>query len=85
MQNAAPAVEPHLDKVLGRRDLILLFVAAVANLNIVPAIAMAGPITLWLWALALVCYFWPQGVAVTELSAVWPGEGGVYLWSLLQN
>jgi amino acid transporter len=81
MQNTAPAVEPHLDKVLGRRDLILLFVAAVANLNIVPAIAMAGPVALWLWALALVCYFWPQGVAVTELSAVWPGEGGVYLWT----
>jgi amino acid transporter len=67
--------------VLGRRDLILLFVAAVANLNIVPAIAVAGPITLWLWVIALGCYFWPQGVAVTELSAVWPGEGGVYLWT----
>lgn len=74
-------VEPHLEKVLGRRDLILLFVAAVANLNIVPAIAVAGPITLWLWVIALGCYFWPQGVAVTELSAVWPGEGGIYLWT----
>ena len=67
--------------MLGRRDLILLFVAAVANLNIVPAIAMAGPLTLWLWGVALALYFWPQGVAVTELSAVWPGEGGVYLWT----
>jgi amino acid transporter len=70
-----------LEKVLGRRDLILLFVAAVANLNIVPAIAAAGPLTLWLWLLALWAYFWPQGVAVTELSAVWPGEGGVYIWT----
>jgi amino acid transporter len=67
--------------VLGRRDLILLFVVAVANLNIVPAIAAAGPITLWLWLMALALYFWPQGVAVTELSAQWPGEGGVYLWT----
>ncbi len=78
---ASEVAEPHLEKVLGRRDLILLFVAAVANLNIVPAIAVAGPVTLWLWLLALGCYFWPQGVAVTELSAVWPGEGGVYLWT----
>ena len=67
--------------MLGRRDLILLFVVAVANLNIVPAIAAAGPITLWLWLMALGLYFWPQGVAVTELSAQWPGEGGVYLWT----
>lgn len=72
---------PHLEKVLGRWDLILLFVAAVANLNIVPAIAGAGPLTLWLWLIALALYFWPQGVAVTELSAIWPGEGGVYLWT----
>jgi amino acid transporter len=72
---------PHLKKVLGRNDLILLFVAAVANLNIVPAIAAVGPLTLWMWLLALTTYFWPQGVAVTELSTVWPGEGGVYLWT----
>jgi amino acid transporter len=72
---------PHLERVLGRRDLILLFVVAVANLNIVPAVADAGPITLWLWPLALALYFWPQGVAVTELSDRWPGEGGVYLWT----
>jgi amino acid transporter len=79
--NPHPSQTPQLEKVLGRRDLILLFVAAVANLNIVPAIAAAGPLTLWLWLLAMATYFWPQGVAVTELSAVWPGEGGVYIWT----
>lgn len=76
-----PAHQPGLDRVLGRRDLILLFVVAVANLNIVPAIASSGALTLWLWGLALVAYFWPQGVAVTELAERWPGEGGVYLWT----
>lgn len=74
-------MKPRLEKVLGRRDLVLLFVVAVANLNIVPAIAAAGPVTLWLWLFALALYFWPQGVAVTELSDRWPGEGGVYLWT----
>ena len=72
---------PHLDRVLGRWDLILLFVVAVANLNIVPAIAASGALTLWLWGLALAAYFWPQGVAVTELAQRWPGEGGIYLWT----
>lgn len=83
-QNPVPTLEhkaPQLEKVLGRRDLILLFVAAVANLNIVPAIAAAGPLTLWIWIIALTAFFWPQGVAVTELSAVWPSEGGIYVWT----
>ena len=77
----APVPLPHLDRVLGRWDLILLFVVAVANLNIVPAIASSGALTMWLWLLAFVAYFWPQGVAVIELAECWPGEGGVYLWT----
>src|SRR5271156_3614706 len=70
-----------LDRVLGRRDLVLLFVVAVANLNLIPAISASGPVTLWLWLLALACFFWPQGAAVTELAQKWPGEGGIYLWA----
>jgi hypothetical protein len=41
--------KPGLDRVLGRRDLVLLFVVAVANLNLIPAISASGPVTLWLW------------------------------------
>src|ERR1700742_1869859 len=70
-----------LDRVLGRRDLVLLFVVAVANLNLIPALSASGPVTLWLWLLALLCFFWPQGAAVTELSQKWPDEGGIYLWA----
>src|ERR1700721_2158816 len=70
-----------LDRVLGRRDLVLLFVVAVANLNLIPAVSASGPVTLWLWLIALSCFFWPQGAAVTELAQKWPGEGGIYLWA----
>ena len=73
--------KPGLDRVLGRRDLVLLFVVAVANLNMIPAISASGPVTLWLWLIALSCFFWPQGAAVTELAQKWPGEGGIYLWA----
>src|ERR1700761_8338091 len=73
--------KPGLDRVLGRRDLVLLFVVAVANLNLIPAISSSGPVTLWLWLLAIACFFWPQGAAVTELAQKWPGEGGIYLWA----
>ncbi|HKS65686.1 MAG TPA: APC family permease [Candidatus Acidoferrales bacterium] len=72
---------PNLRRVLGQRDLVLLFIVAVANLNVVPAVAASGPLTVWLWMAALILFFWPQGIAVIELSHRYPGEGGVYLWS----
>jgi glutamate:GABA antiporter len=72
---------PHLRRVLGRRDLVLLFVVAVFNLNVVPSIAANGGVTVWLWIISLLLFFWPQGIAVIELAHRYPGEGGVYLWA----
>ena len=40
--------QPHLKRVLGRWDLVLLFVVAVFNLNVVPSIAANGGVTVWL-------------------------------------
>lgn len=71
----------HLKRVLGRWDLIALFVVAVFNLNVVPSIAANGGVTVWLWLISLILFFWPQGVAVIELAHRFPGEGGVYLWA----
>jgi amino acid transporter len=73
--------QPHLKRVLGRRDLILLFVVAVFNLNVLPSIAANGGVTIWLWLISLILFFWPQGIAVIELAHRYPGEGGVYLWA----
>ncbi len=73
--------QPHLKRVLGRFDLILLFVVAVFNLNVVPSIAANGGVTVWLWIISLLLFFWPQGIAVLELAHRYPGEGGVYLWA----
>ncbi len=72
---------PHLKRVLGRRDLVLLFVVAIFNLNVVPSIAANGGATVWLWIVSLLLFFWPQGIAVIELAHRYPGEGGVYLWA----
>jgi glutamate:GABA antiporter len=80
--SAASVVEqPHLKRVLGRRDLVLLFVVAVFNLNVLPSIAANGGVTIWLWIISLILFFWPQGIAVIELAHRYPGEGGVYLWA----
>jgi len=75
------ADQPHLKRVLGRWDLVLLFVVAVFNLNVVPSIAANGGVTVWLWIISLLLFFWPQGIAVIELAHRYPGEGGVYLWA----
>ena len=75
------AEQPHLKRVLGRWDLVLLFVVAVFNLNVVPSIAANGGVTIWLWLVSLLLFFWPQGIAVVELAHRYPGEGGVYLWA----
>ncbi len=75
----APAV--HLRRALGQWDLVFLFVVAVVNINNVPVIAASGPVTVWMWALGLVLFFLPQGLAVVELSQRYPHEGGVYLWT----
>jgi glutamate:GABA antiporter len=72
---------PHLRRVLGRGDLVLLFVVAIFNLNVLPSIAVNGGVTVWLWIIALALFFWPQGIAVIELAHRFPGEGGVYLWA----
>ena len=78
---ASDAGQPHLKRVLGRRDLVLLFVVAVFNLNVLPSIAANGGVTIWLWIISLILFFWPQGIAVIELAHRYPGEGGVYLWA----
>ena len=85
-ESALPAYQqesshPQLKRVLGRWDLVLLFVVAVFNLNVVPSIAANGGVTLWLWLISLALFFGPQGIAVIELSHRYPGEGGVYLWA----
>jgi glutamate:GABA antiporter len=76
-----PVEQPQLIRALGRRDLVLLFVVAVFNLNVVPSIAANGGVTVWLWIISLLLFFWPQGIAVIELAHRYPGEGGVYLWA----
>jgi amino acid transporter len=81
LSDTPQSAQPHLIRALGRRDLVLLFVVAVFNLNVVPSIAANGGVTIWLWIISLLLFFWPQGIAVIELAHRYPGEGGVYLWA----
>ena len=82
MEDAAAPIEAvHLKRALGAWDLTGGCVVAVANLNILPVVAGAGPTTIWLWMAALLLFFLPQGIAVIELSHRMPSEGGLYIWT----
>jgi len=70
----------HVEPTLGRRDLVLLKIVAIVNLNNVPATAVYGWFSLALWVLAFLCFMVPSAIAVVVLSRRSPGEGGIYLW-----
>ena len=72
---------PELPRALGLRDLILLNIVAVLNLNLVPVAASGGFPSITLWIGALLLFFLPQAIAVAEFATRYPGEGGIYLWT----
>ncbi len=70
-----------LHRVLGLRDVVLLNISAIVGLRWLSTAAQIGPSSLALWALGLLAFFIPLGMAVLELSSRIPGEGGLYLWA----
>ncbi|MGA3202182.1 MAG: APC family permease [Bryobacteraceae bacterium] len=83
---ATPSVSPastnnSLVRALGVSDLIWLYLVAVVKLTVVPVVAVAGFKVMWLWCVAILLFFVPQGIGVIELAEHMPGEGGLYLWT----
>jgi glutamate:GABA antiporter len=74
------ALAAGLPRVLGLRDVVLLYAIAVVSLQWLSTAAQIGPSSLALWLLALAIFFVPSGLAVMELSSRYDGEGGLYVW-----
>jgi glutamate:GABA antiporter len=76
-------VAPHVElpRVLTLRDLVLFNIVAILSLRWTATAAAAGPSSLTLWVLAGLFFFIPQGVAVSDLAARFPNEGGIYFWT----
>src|SRR5690349_14537536 len=85
LASAAPTTDriahPELPRALGLRDMVLFNIVAVVSLRWFATAAAAGPSSLTLWLLAGLLFFVPQGLAVSDLSARYPDEGGIYAWT----
>lgn len=86
MEKAAPIESKststsRLHRELGLRDLTLMLVIAVVNVNAIPIIATVGWRSITLWAFTFLLFLIPQAVSVARFGKRYPGEGGVYLWT----
>jgi glutamate:GABA antiporter len=72
---------PDLQRTLGLGDLVLFNVAAVIGIRWLAAAAHTGPDSISLWLLAALLFFVPSALAVAALSARYPEEGGIYIWT----
>jgi len=70
-----------LERALKTRDLVLFNVAAIVGMRWIALAAANGPSSLFLWVLAALVFFIPQGFAVTALATAIPEEGGLYVWT----
>ncbi len=59
----------------------MFFVVAASNLQWVAAAASTGPSSLPVWLMGCACMFVPLSIVVVFLSARYPDEGGLYVWS----
>src|SRR6202521_2072019 len=70
-----------VERTLKTRDIVLFNVAAIVGIRWVALGAADGPSSLFLWVLAALVFFVPQGFAVIALASAIPEEGGLYVWT----
>src|ERR1700722_4873913 len=70
-----------LKRELGFFDLTLFYIAGGLSLRWIATAAAAGPSTILIWIFACLCFFVPLAATVLELSARYPQEGGLYIWT----
>jgi amino acid transporter len=66
---------------MGLSDTALFLIVAVVSPRWIASAAAVGPSALTIWAIAVVTFLIPMAFAVIELSARYPEEGGIYVWT----
>ena len=72
---------PQLKRVLGLADVVLFNVVVIFSVRGMTTAAKMGPISILLWLLAVVAFFVPMALTVTELATRDCEEGGFYRWT----
>jgi amino acid transporter len=70
-----------LERTLRPRDVLLFLVTAGVNLQWVATAAASGPQVMVLWIVGMLTMSLPLAWCVIRLSARFPDEGGLYVWS----
>ena len=79
---SSPASSPaKLKRTLRLRDLILLNIVAVYTPSTLAQSLPLGRLGLIVWAAAIFTFLLPYAMAISNLSATHPREGGVYAWT----
>jgi glutamate:GABA antiporter len=81
MTDRDPGEKRLLKRELGFFDLTLFYVAGGLSLRWIATAAAAGPSTILIWIFACLFFFVPLAASVLELSARYPQEGGLYVWT----
>ena len=72
---------PQLRRVLGLADVVLFNVVVIFSVRGMTTAAKMGPLSILLWLLAVVAFFIPMALTVTELATRDCEEGGFYRWT----
>jgi glutamate:GABA antiporter len=73
--------QPALRRELRLWHLILFNISAIIGVRWLAPAAHAGPGSLTLWLLASTAFLLPSALVVSSLSARFPDEGGLYIWT----
>jgi len=68
-------------RVMGFADLVMFYVVTGISLRWIATAASAGPGSIAVWIFAWACFYVPLALSVIELSARYPQQGGMYIWS----
>ena len=73
--------QPALRRELRLWHLVLFNISAVIGVRWLAPVAHTGPGSLTLWLLASLAFLLPSALVVSSLSARFPDEGGLYVWT----
>src|ERR1700720_3809045 len=77
-ERIAPGILP---KVLGRFDMIAIFVAIVLFAIQGSVVQPAGAAAFVYWVLGFLTFLIPGAIVTGQLGLMFPGEGSIYVWT----